>query len=101
MSNLELIELIKDSVRSHMVIYSHSIGDMSDSEAMRRLGAGCSTGMLKTELEHRLRGSINAEKLRNALDSLYKKGALLKISAIGGMNTYWPVGFADELRGEA
>ena len=101
MSNLDMVGEIKDSVRRYMATYSYSIGDMDDSQAIKRLGAGCTTGMLKIELEHRLGVSIKAENLRNALESLHKKGDLLKASLIGGMNTYWPVGFADELRGES
>lgn len=94
----ELLEMIKKCIRSYMATYGYKINDMTDSKAIARLGAGCTTLALKIEFEQCTGGVVKTARLRAALDYVHSQGLLLKLSAIGHMNTYWPVGFADELR---
>ena len=101
MSNNDLIRMIKSCIRSHMGTFGLEIHDMTDLQAMARLGSGSTTVALKIEFDHCTGGRVKTARLRKALDAMHFKGLLLKSSGIGHMNTYWPVGFADEIRDAA
>lgn len=101
MTGQEIVELIKQSIRDYKETHNLEIGEISDDQAIDRLGSGCTSMIIQLRLSHDAKINITTPKLRRVLDSLCREGLLIKRPASpGGWNAYWPAGFADELRRE-
>lgn len=98
----DIVEIMKNLVRTWSVKLGREIGEMNDEEAMEKMPA-CFTTMIRLEILHKKGINVATAKLRRALDRMHAQGVLMKRGAEqgGGLdNLYWPVGFADELRTE-
>jgi len=97
MSEQELLAAIKQLIREQMNTYGYAIEGRSDEEALDRFGSACSNTAL---ILIAITGGYNQKtaKLYRFLDGMRGRGLLLKNGFSGGMCTWWPAGFADELR---
>jgi hypothetical protein len=93
-----LAQEVKISLISYMETYSKKIGNLNDQQASRELRGGCTTGIIKQKIEKKTGRLISQKKLTKALNDLFKKGIMIKIVMPGSWSSYWPVGFAEELK---
>ena len=99
MTEQEVLDAIKKTIREQMQTFGYEIGDYDDNQALARIGSACSSTAL---ILIGITGGYNQKtaRLYRFLDGMRERGLLIKEGGAGYMCKWWPVGFAAELRGD-